>query len=298
MKYPLASALLLSGTLCAALTIGVTNPRAAAAAPSAATYPNSFDDFQAMKAKAHGGTVYTPLTVPDWSGLWRRLGDPEKLDPTPIVPYLTPKYKAAYDEKRAKDAKGILWDRLSWCLPMGMPRWLADPWLHEYIIQPKETWLLYEQLEEERRVYTDGRGHVPDDVAFPQWEGDSIGFWDGDTLVIHTNHIKAGEYWRGSPDTSFQATTIERMRKVDADTIESQLTVYDPVSLTRPVHLTYTYKKIKDQEARINYDSCEEGNNNYRTDEGGTGTRLPGEPGYREPTNFGIADVAIDSRPQ
>jgi hypothetical protein len=273
-------------------------PQPDAKAAAGAAFASSWDEFQALKAKAKGGTVFTPMTVPDWSGIWRRAGNPEAMDASPIVEAMTPKYKAAYVEKRARIAKGIEWDRLSWCLPMGMPRWLADPWLHEFIVTPKQTWMLYEQLQEERRVYTDGRGHVSDAVALPQWEGDSIGFWDGDTLVIHTNHMKAGEYWRGAPDFSFQVSTIERWRRVDADTIEAQLTVYDPVSLSHPVHLTYTYHKIKDPDVRIDYDSCEEGNNNFRTAEGGTGTLLPGEPGYRDPTNFGIPEVAIDSRPK
>ena len=117
MRRSVTSAVLLGG----ALTLGMITSGAAAtatapAAPSAAAYPNSMAEFQALKDKAKGGTVYTPMNVPDWSGLWRRLGDPEKLDASPIVPWLTPKYKAAYDEKRARDAKGLLWDRLSWCL--------------------------------------------------------------------------------------------------------------------------------------------------------------------------------------
>ena len=261
-------------------------------------YKSSWDEYQDLKAKAKGGTVYTASNTPDWGGMWRQAFDPEKLDPQAIVPALTPKYLAAYQKKRANIAKGIEWDRLSWCLPMGMPRWPADPWLREFVITPKQTYLMYEQLQENRRVYTDGRGHVPDNVAIPLWDGDSIGFWDGETLVIHTNHIKAGEYWRGSPDTSFQASTIEKIRRVNADTIEDKLTVYDPVSLTRPVHLSYNFVRIKDPAVRIDYDSCEEGNDNYQTAEGGTGTRLPGEPGYREPTSFGIPEVALDSMPK
>lgn len=274
-----------------------------AAAPSAAPshereYANSWDEYVALKAKAHGGTQHTRDDLPDWSGLWRTNTPPEDRDPSALLAALTPKYRADYDAKRAKIAKGIEWDRLSWCLPMGMPRWLADPWLHEFFSSPNETWMLYEQLEEERRVYTDGREHMADSLAIPLWEGDSVGFWDGDTLVVHTNHLKPGEYWRGSPETSYQTSTVERMRKVNADTIETELTVYDPVSLTRPVHMTYTFKKIKDPTVRLDYASCEEGNEVYRTKQGGTDYYLPGDAGFRDPTNYGISDVARDSRPK
>jgi hypothetical protein len=281
-------------------SVSVVRPASAQAstATNAKEYGSSWEEYQALKAKANGGTVHTLSTMPDWSGFWRNSADPSKMDPSSIVAALTPKYRAAYDVKRANIDKGIEWDRLSWCLPMGMPRWLADPWLHEFTFNPKQAWLLYEQLQEERRIYTDGRGHVPDSVAIPLWEGDSIGFWDGDALIIHTNHLKPGEYWRGSPETSYQASTVEHMRKVDDDTIEVQLTVYDPVSLSRPVKLTYRYKKIKDPGVRMDYDSCEEGNSVFRTPEGGTGYVLPGDPGYRNPTTFGISDVALDSMPK
>ncbi|MDP8983557.1 MAG: hypothetical protein M3N97_00670 [Pseudomonadota bacterium] len=300
MRTRVVGALLL-GVLGACVCVGLVTR--AQGAPGAGTavhdpYAQSTQDYEAAKAKAKGGTVYTVQTVPDWTGIWRRAGNPEAMNANDIVAALVPKYRAAYEEKQAKKKRGVEWDRLSWCLPMGMPRWLADPWLREFIVTPKQTWMLYEQLQEERRIYTDGRGHISDAVAIALWEGDSIGFWDGDTLVIHTTHMKAGDYWRGSPDFSFQVSTIERVRRVDTDTIEDQLTVYDPVSLTQPVHLTYKYGRIKDPGVRMDYDSCEEGNNNFRTAEGGTGTLLPGEPGYREPTNFGIPDVAIDSRPE
>ncbi len=291
----------LFGVILAAPWVVASRAIAADAGPKAtqAAYASSWEEYQALKAKARGGTVLTRAKMPDWSGLWRRSGTPEEqLDPSEVVTALTPKYKAAYDVKRAKSAQGIEWDRASACLPVGMPRWPADPWLHEFIITPKQTWMLYGQLQENRRVYTDGRGHISEVVAIPEWDGDSIGFWDRDTLIIHTNHIKPGEYWRGSPETSYQASTVERWRRLDADTMESRETVYDPVSLTRPVHLRYTYSRVKDPEVRIVFDSCEEGNNNFPTADGGTGTLLPGEPGYREPTTFGIPEVAIDSKPK
>jgi hypothetical protein len=211
---------------------------------------------------------------------------------------LKPKYKAAYDEKVKNITKGIEWDRLSYCLPVGMPRWLASPFPREFIITPEQSWLIHEQLQEIRRIYTDGRGHVPDDVAIPLWQGDSIGFWDGDALVIHTKHMKAGEYARGQPAYSFKTTSVEVMRRLDANTIETKITVYDTDSLERPYQATFRFSKMTDPDLRINYNSCEEGNNAVQTPEGGTTFILPGESGYRDPTTFGIPDVALDSLPE
>jgi hypothetical protein len=287
-----AAALALSGT-------------ALAAAP--AEYKSSEDEFQALKR------VAKPRVPVDWTGVWRRaLGGPgpgifcfdQDSGPNPKLPNycgssapLNQKYREAYEKKVDQIAQGIEWDRLSWCLPVGMPRWLTEPWLREFIVTPDETWLIHEQMQEIRRVYTDGRGHLADKVAIPLWEGDSIGFWDGDTLVIHTNHLKAGQYQRGQPDYSFNVTTVERMRKLDPQTIETQVTVYDPSSLTKPYHASFRYRK-QAPEVRVQYNSCEEGNNATRTPEGGTTFILPGEPGYRNPTTLGIPEVALDTLPQ
>ena len=298
----------------AAVLLGA--PIAASAQPATAAaeaaYPDSWTHFQALKARAKGGLKHTHATMPDWTGIWIRQaprGQGGSFDlgggPIPgLVGYgvsgavLTPKYKEAYEAKLAKLRAGHEWDRLSWCLPAGFPRWLTEPLLREFIVTPDQVWLTHEQINETRRIYTDGREHIPDDQATPLWMGDSIGFWDGDTLVIHTNHLKAGEYQRGQPDFSFQITTVEEMRKVDPDTVEIRVTVYDPPSLLRPYKAVFTYRKDKTPGLRVHYAACEENNNVYRTPEGGSAEHLPGEPQYRDASTFGIPEVALDTLPE
>jgi hypothetical protein len=295
--------------LLAALAIA---PAAAAAGQEAvpAHYRESWAAYQAMKAKAGGGTRHTQATLPDWSGVWRRgpakapyffdgesERDPALPSHTRSAAALTPKYKAAYEAKVAKVAKGIEWDRTSYCLPIGMPRWFAGGELREWVVTPTQAWLLYEQNQEVRRVYTDGRGHIPEDLAIPLWEGDSIGFWDRDTLVVHTTHMKAGEYNRGQPDYSFKVSTVERIRKVADNAIEIQVTVYDPESLLKPYPATFRYLKMP-PDVRADYTSCNEANNVAMTPDGGTTFILPGEPGYRDPSTIGIPEVALDSLPE
>jgi len=287
---------ILVGLACAAVT--AQPALAASAKPSAwrydRTYAASWDEFQAMRKAAHGGTRLTWRTLPDWTGLWEHTGgfhfDPQQKGPKATAA-LTPAYQQMYDRKLADIAKGIQWDPLSACLPAGYPRWLLEPFLREFILRPEESWLLTEQNAEIRRIYTDNRGHVPADEAYPLWEGDSVGFWDGDTLVIHTNNLKAGQYQRDQPDFSDQATTVERMRKTGPDTIEDIVDVYDPVSLTRPWHVRQVYRRVKTPGLRINHWSCEENNNTVRTDNGSTAIVLPGEKGYRDPSNLGAASA-------
>ncbi|MEI9965467.1 MAG: hypothetical protein WDM92_13065 [Caulobacteraceae bacterium] len=88
------------------------------------TYASSWDEYQAMRAAAHGGTRMTWKTLPDWTGLWTHDSgfnfDPQQQGAEPTAA-LTPEYKARFDLKIANIKKGIEWDPLSACLPAGYP---------------------------------------------------------------------------------------------------------------------------------------------------------------------------------
>ena len=115
--------------------------------------------------------------------------------------------------------QGIEWDPISTCAPPGMPRWLTEPFLREFIVTPEQTWLINEMVNDIRRIYTDGRDHMPEADRYPLYNGDSIGFWDGDRLVIHTNQLQAGIYQRAHPDYTEQVETVEIWHKVDPKTL-------------------------------------------------------------------------------
>jgi hypothetical protein len=277
-----------------------SGPSKAVADAYAADYASSQAQFDAIKA-ANGDAK--PDKVPDWSGVWTRnfekppffaFGNGAVSDPTLTPEYgqstaqLTPEYQAKFEKKKADLRKGIEWDQLSDCLPAGFPRWLTEPFLREFITTPSQTWLITEQQSEVRRVYTDGRGHVPADEAYPLWEGDSIGFWSGDTLVVHTTNLKPGQYQRGQPDYSDQTTTVEMIRRISPTVIEDKITIYDPKSLTKPYRAVFTYDKVNEP-LRINMWSCNENNNVVKTATGASDFVLPGEPGYKDPNTVGQA---------
>ncbi len=261
------------------------------------TYKTSWEHYLALKAKAHGGTKKTFAALPNWGGLWerdRRLEgwayafDTDERANGPLSAPLNAEYKAKYDKKMADLAKGIEWDNLSFCLPAGFPRWLTEPRPREFILRPEETWLSTEQQSEFRRVYTDGRPHVPDDEAYPLWEGDSVGFWNGATLVVHTNNLKEGQYQRQQPDYTDQVTTVEEIRRTGPNRIEDRITVYDPGSLTKPWTSVQSYHRVTDPPTlRVNMWSCNENNNVVKDASGASTFILPGEAGYKEPSTLG-----------
>jgi hypothetical protein len=235
-----------------------------AVAADAPAYKTSWEHYQALKAKAGGGVKLTFEQLPDWSGVWIRAGgfaglnfDTNQPRGGKATAVLTPDYAARYEKRLAELAKGIERDPLAECL------------------RPEEVWWVLEEGNEVRRFYLNGRPHLPDDEANAEPEGDSIGFWDGDALVVHTNHLRAGQYQKNQPDYSDQVTTVERLRKVDAATIEDDVTVYDPLSLAKPWHVTAKYTKVTNVPGmRLNYWPCVENNRAVTRPDGTVDVRL------------------------
>ena len=162
----------------------------------------------------------------DWSGIFTRSGGGLSFDPDipasggAVTAQLTEAGQAAVDAKiRQIEETGGEYDRISDCSPPGVPRWLTEPFLHEFIVTPDQTWLINEMVNDVRRVYTDGRGHTPEADAYPTWNGDTVGFWDGDMLVMHTAYLMPGNYQRGiQPDYSDQVDpgrALEENRRQD-----------------------------------------------------------------------------------
>jgi hypothetical protein len=288
-------------TICSSVPKAGCIMEPAADTPVPPQYQASYKVYLDMNKAAHGGTVYTRANfakMPDWSGLWTHKGF-FYFDQTPAaakVPNhmtadLTPEFKAQYEAKLAQVKRGIEWDPLSFCLPAGFPRFLVEPYVRQMIVTPQQTIWINEWQSETRRIYTDGRGHVPEDEAFPLWEGDSIGFWDGDTLVVHTIRMRPTELQRLQPSISDEASTVERIRMVDPNTIVDDATLWDPKALNKPWHITQSYTRVTTPDVRLDMFSCDENNNVVKTAEGGSVHILPGEKGYKNPDTFAVRPV-------
>ncbi len=172
--------------------------------------------------------------------------------------------RALLRDKLDKIGRGIEFDPLSNCEPAGMPRWLVEPFLKEFVVTPAQTYLINEMQNEMRRVYTDGRDHPSEADAYPLWEGDSIGFWDGNKLVIHTSQMRAGQYQRIQPFYTEQVETVEVWQKTDPTTMVVDVWAFDPPALAEPWYTRQVYKQLSndDLSLRIRYWNCGENQNN------------------------------------
>ena len=94
---------------------------------------------------------------------------------------------------------------------------------------PTHVALVTEMVHTHRIAPLDGRQALDQDIR--QWSGDSRARWDGDTLVIETRNFNDARRWRG---TTRNMILIERLTRVDEDTLEYEYTVTDPQTWVSP----------------------------------------------------------------
>ncbi len=180
-----------------------------------------------------GPTPRLPDGKPDFSGVWNAdrnfINDiADALKPGESLP-LQPWALKLTREHMSKD------DPEANCLPTGVPRLAPYPWR---IVQSKGiTFFLFEgNIHSYRQIFMDGRSHTKD--PNPTWYGESIGRWDGDTLVIDTIGFN-DRFWfdfAGHPHTEKMRTT-ERYRRPDLGHLEWETVVDDPGAYTKPFTL-------------------------------------------------------------
>ncbi len=236
--------------------------------------------YDHLKAQAKGGQQNIAWDkIPDWKGVYSRSKGGTAFDPDGPAQGEVPtgKFTPEYQAKLLKDVtdrkNGIEYDPLSQCVPPGHPRWLSMPFLREFIVTPEQTTMIAEAFNSVRRIYTDGRQHTPEDERYPTENGDSIGFWDGDKLVVHTNMLQAHMYERAQGYYSDQVETVEIWyREGDRDLV-ADVWVYDPPALVEPWFTKQVYTALSNpEEHRIRHWACEGTQNNdvIQTKEGGS----------------------------
>lgn len=121
------------------------------------------------------------------------------------------------------------------------------------IIQSKDEVVIHIELNHDVRViHLDGRPHLPPSVHL--WFGDSLGHWEGNTLVVDTTNLTGNnEAWGADQNLH----VVERFSRTAADTLLYQWEVDDPTAFTSPWKAEYTMASTND---RIFEYACHEGN--------------------------------------
>jgi hypothetical protein len=127
------------------------------------------------------------------------------------------------------------------CIPEGMPGMMQATFPMEILETPGQVTIIQEAFNQVRRVFLDAPALAPQD-AEPRFAGHSTGRWEGSTLVVNTVGIKESVRFRNTPHST-QIRITERLRLVNQEMLENQVTVEDPEYLTKPWSWTWMYKR-------------------------------------------------------
>ncbi len=209
-------------------------------------------------------------TLPDWTGIWENEGAVAVLAGKPLAPPKLmgkPPYTAEAEKiyastnlvlGTADDALKALEQAapaLKVCASSGFPGVMEAPvpdYLFELIVTPERV-LLTVTDGTVRDIYTDGRAHPKPEDLWPTPLGDSIGHWEGTTLVVDTIAREAGPVspFPGAANLSDQAHFTERLRRTGADTLEDVMTIDDPQRFAHPWRLQLRYQRVHDVDRLI-----------------------------------------------
>ncbi len=241
-------------------------------------YKTAKSHYEALlaAAKAHGGpTTYTKVTVPDWDGYYRarprRHRHPRRILPSrpahggpgagerwiwggitqasTMLSLLTPEYQKRFVQAMYHEVvdNSKQWNA-SFCYPEGFGRlWAAASQASnfELAVTPYKVTSMGGVADNFYRDIHIGAEHVQ---KVPQWYGETIGFWDKDTLVTWTANIQAWTQ-HSAFEWSGKLETVETFKPYyDKDHkfigIDHEAIWYDPEAQLQPVKLTERYLRV------------------------------------------------------
>ena len=181
--------------------------------------------------RTEDGKVLLGGATPEEKGVWTPLfGISDPIAPADQLPF-QPWAKALYDDRQTHELEPH-----ARCKASGTSRQFLTPYGVEFVEIPEAKRLYIFDIggpHTFRTVYMDGRSH-PSDLS-PTYYGHSIGWWEGDTLVVDSTGFNEG-FWferRGLPHTT-QMHTVERFTRVNSELIDYEITVDDPGAYTGP----------------------------------------------------------------
>ncbi len=257
-------------------------------------YKTAAEHYNALLAeakKAGGPTKHTRGTLPNWDGHYRRLQPEEQwiwgrnLQTATMLSLLTPEYRKRMVQQNYHEVvnNAPQW-MASFCYPEGFMRWWAEASLGgdiEVMTTPDQVQFLSGIADNFLRRVLVGRTHV---FQVPQWYGETVGFWNGTTLVAWTANVQGWTLSHSMFEYSSSMETIEVFTPgADGRTITVDTTFYDPEAFTRPLHTVTPWQQrspLGDPDWRFNFVECRVQSTIVNGPEGKPTELIPGEPGF------------------
>jgi hypothetical protein len=146
-------------------------------------------------------------------------------------------------------------DPTAHCFVAGVPRSLYTPSPMQILQPPGYVIILFERMNW-RQIPLDGRAHLPESTRL--WNGDSVGHWEGDTLVVETKNLNGKTWLNEVGDVlTHDAHIVERFTPVNANTITYRATVTDKLAYSKPWTIEMPLNRQDDELLEV---ACHEDN--------------------------------------
>ena len=260
MRHAVYLSSLLALASLSALAGGAADKEPADAAPTA-------QDWQAL------------AKLPDWSGTWTPAISDQVAQEKSNRPPWKPQIAKQIDHMYAEEAAGRPFPIIDHCFPTGMPSWmLITHNAFEILFTPGRVTILGEgDGNRMRRIYTDGRSHPAD--PDPSFHGNSVGHWEGNTLVVDTIALLPQAYLAvneavGVPNNG-DMHIVERLHLEGPDTLYDELEIHANKVLTKTWNTTRKYYRQRGQKFEIVEGVCTQGTFTDAVDKNGNSIFAP-----------------------
>ncbi len=199
---------------------------------------------------------YGDPSAPDLSGVWvrsdeqtptGRSGAASKEGWAPWPPSLKPSYAKIWNKRVQETASGRRTDDpITSCLPPGMPRFMSGTKGPLLIIQTPGRVTLHRDGWPPRRFYLDGRAQPNAKDLEDFFNGNSVGHYEGATLVVETIGVKDEPIDATGIPHSEKLKIVERLSKVDNQTLKVLIELSDPIAFTKSLKATIMYTALID----------------------------------------------------
>jgi hypothetical protein len=121
-------------------------------------------------------------------------------------------------------------DSIGQCYPAGMPMIMTRVWPISMVQLPTVIYMMFGFTNSLRIIYLDGRQYTDPDIVVPTYNGESIGHWEKDTLVVHTKYFETNEHWidSGLPVSDEFEITERIQLKEQGKVLEIEYIMTDP----------------------------------------------------------------------
>ena len=216
-----------------------------------------------------GAQTYTPPRTtfgqPDLQGIWQVLNTSAAFDVEPhtaswgvpaglgvivdppggMIPYQPSALAKKKENFQNRDAA----DPLAKCYKPGVPRLTYLPFPLQIVQSPQQVTIFYEYVHNYRNINLSRKTHL-DGLDF--WNGDSIGRWEGSTLVVDVANFNDQTWFDAAGNFHSEALhVVERYTRTDANTLTYEATIEDPKVFTRPWKISVSLHRRREPNVRL-----------------------------------------------